>query len=615
MKTILVGRPDGRPSLHPKRALKDDLAKLREASPKMFLLIAQSRDQEDARRRLYRYLNGRQRALELGYKNFYALERANMRECLAVFRNVLSKRNEKMTGISTLSFLFHLIQDDNPDMIDQVTDGFVQEIVHLFRGIAGRSGIYERMRRPSFLDKHGRSAAQARSDHLDRLCRSMDRFTVRYRSGLEMDLIDKRRESRRRILKYFGGRAGDWADWRWHLGHVIRDEKTLGSLVRLTEDESRQIARARASKIPFGITPFYLSLMDVDAGRRYDAAIRAQVIPPESYVDWMVKHKEDRVVSADFMGERDTSPIDLVTRRYPQILILKPYNACPQICVYCQRNWEIHQSTETRVRASKGALQKALNWIREHPTIKEVLITGGDPLVLSDGQLAALLDQLCDIDHVERIRFGTRLLVTIPQRFTPDLVRLLARYQRLAKREMVVVTHIEHISEVTPEMAQAVARIRKKGIPVYNQLVFTTYNSRRFESVVLRRQLRLIGVEPYYTFVTKGKQETEMYRTPIARLLQEKREEARLFSGMVRADHAVFNVPRLGKTYLIAGQDHEVIMVTPDGRRIYEFFPWERKITPVDSYLYTDVPIMNFLRRLEEMGEDLRNYQTIWYYF
>jgi lysine 2,3-aminomutase len=615
MGTALVKQPDKDSSSRQKRRRRDDLVRLRQASPKLFLLIAQSGAVESARRRLYRYLNGRQRALELGLRDLYSLERANMRECLGVFRNILSKRNEKLTEISALSFLYHLIKDDAPDTVGQVTEGFVEEIIHLFRGIDGRSGIYERMQRPAFLDMHGREAALARSDQLDDLCHSMDRFLLRYRSGLETDVINQRRENKRRILKYFHGHAGDWNNWRWHVDHVIRDEKTLGSLVQLTADEARQIARARAHRIPFGITPFYLSLMDVDAGRRKDAAIRAQVIPPASYIDWMVKHKEDRIVSADFMGERDTSPIDLITRRYPQILILKPYDACPQICVYCQRNWEIHQVEDHRILPSKKSLYRALTWIRDHPTIKEVLITGGDPLVLSDEKLALLLDRICDIDHVERIRFGTRLLVTVPQRFTPQLVNLLARYQRLAKREMVVVTHIEHISEVTPEMAQAVSRIRKKGIPVYNQLVFTTFNSRRFESVSLRRQLRLIGVEPYYTFVTKGKEETEMYRTPIARLLQEKREEARLFSGMVRTDHAVFNVPRLGKTYLIAGQDHEVIMLTPDGRRVYEFFPWERKITPVDSYIYTDVPILDYLQRLEEMGEDVEDYRTIWYYF
>jgi lysine 2,3-aminomutase len=591
------------------------MRRLKQASPQICTIITRSRSLEEARRRLYRYLNGHQRALEMGLERVQFLERANMRECLTVFRNILAKRNEKITGVNFLYYLYHLIKGDDFQAVQLITEDFVEELIHLFRGISGRSGIYENMRRPAFLDMSGRRAAQTRCKALDRLCHSMDRFLERYPSGLDPKVIRKRRRNRQRILSYFKGQKEDWDDWRWHLRHVIRDEKTLGSLVELTAGEERQVARARAHGLPFGITPFYLSLMESDASRRYDYAVRAQVIPPESYVDWMIKHKKDRRLFADYMGEHDTSPIDLITRRYPQIVILKPYNSCPQICVYCQRNWEIHQVLDPRAQASQKALQAALAWIRDQPTIREVLVTGGDPLVMSDGRLDALLRDLSKIDHVERIRVGTRFLVTIPQRFTNSLVDLLAKYNVPGKREIVVVTHVEHIYEVTPEMVQAVNRIRRRGISVYNQLVFTTQNSRRFESAALRRQLRIIGIEPYYTFVAKGKEETEWYRTPIARLLQEKREEVRLFSGMVRSDNAVFNVPRLGKSYLIAWQDHDVIMLTPDGRRIYEFFPWERNISPVDSFIHIDVSILGYLRRLEEMGEDREDYKTIWYYF
>ncbi len=605
----------GNSSLVQAEARQSDLVRLREASPQIYAILLGSRSLEEARRRLYRYVNGHQRALETGFQRIQFLERANMRDCLAVFRNILAKRNERITGISALYSLYHLVKGDQPQACRLVTEDFVEEMVHLFRGIAGRSGIYGQQQRPAFLDMTGRKAAQSRSRVLDDLYRSMKGYLARYPSGLDPEVMGRRRDQRRRILKSFHGRSADWADWRWHLRHVIRDEKTLASLLELTTEETRQIARARANGIPFGITPFYLSLMDTGLGPRHDDAIRAQVIPPESYLDWMIRYKKDHELSADYMGERDTSPIDLVTRRYPQIVVLKPYNSCPQICVYCQRNWEIQQVLGSDAEASGNRLGEALAWIRDHEAIKEVLITGGDPLVLSDAKLAAILKELSRIDHVERIRVGTRLLVTVPQRFTSSLVRLLAEYHVPGRREMMVVTHVEHPYELTPEMVRAVASLRRRGISVYNQLVFTVYNSRRFECASLRRQLRLIGIEPYYTFVAKGKEETSRYRTPIARLLQEKREEVRLFSGMVRTDHAVFNVPRLGKSYLIAGQDHDVIMLTPDGRRIYEFFPWERNISPVDSYIYTDVSILGYLRRLEEMGEKREDYRTIWYYF
>jgi lysine 2,3-aminomutase len=598
-----------------RQSRKAHLSRLKRASPQIFTIISRSRTIEEARRRLYRYLSGHQRALQMGLERIQHLERGNMRECLSVFKNILSKRNEALTGTSTLAHLYHLIHGTDPDLIRSVTADFVEELVHLFRGVSGRSGIYADLKRPAFLEMQGRRAARSRSRDLDAMVDTLERYLSRYHSGLEPEVVARRRRSRARILQYFGAKLDDWNHWRWHLRHVIRDERTLSELIELTPGDVRQIGRARAHHIPFGITPFYLSLMEERAASHHDLALRAQVIPPESYVSWMIQHQENRERSADFMGEHDTSPIDLVTRRYPQIVVLKPYNSCPQICVYCQRNWEIRQVLGPRAVAPREALQKAIDWIEDHTAVKEVLITGGDPLVLSDSRLDAILKRLSRINHVERIRIGTRLPVTVPQRVTPQLAALLARYQVPGRREIVVVTHVEHISEVTPEMTQAVDRFRRRGLAVYNQLVFTVFNSRRFESAALRRQLRLIGVQPYYTFMTKGKEETEAYRVPIARLLQEKREEVRLFSGMVRTDHAVFNVPRLGKTYLNAGQDHDVIMIRPDGRRIYEFFPWERNISPVDSYIHIDMPIHSYLRRLEEMGEDRDGYRTIWYYY
>jgi len=594
---------------------KAHLSRLKKASPQIFTIVSRSRTVEEARRRLFRYLSGHQRALQMGLERIQHLERANMRECLNVFKNILSRRNESLTGTSTLIHLYHLIHGTDPDLIRSVTADFVEELVHLFRGVSGRSGIYDNLKRPAFLEMRGRRAARSRSGHLDTMVKSMERYLSRYHSGLEPGVAARRSRQRTRILRYFGARRDAWNDWRWHLRHVVRDEQTLSELIQLTPGDIRQIARARAHHIPFGITPFYLSLMEQEAGSQHDRTIRAQVIPPESYVNWMIQHQEDRERSADFMGEHDTSPIDLVTRRYPQIVVLKPYNSCPQICVYCQRNWEIRQVLGPRATASREALQKAIDWIGDHTAVREVLITGGDPLVLADARLDAIMKKLGRIDHLERIRIGTRLPVTVPQRITPRLAAMLARYQVPGRREIIVVTHVEHLSEVTPEMALAVDRLRRRGLAVYNQLVFTTFNSRRFESAALRRQLRLIGIQPYYTFVTKGKEETEAYRAPIARLLQEKREEVRLFSGMVRTDHAVFNVPRLGKTYLNAGQDHDVIMIRPDGRRVYEFFPWERNISPVDSYIHVDMPIHSYLRRLEEMGENRDDYRTIWYYF
>jgi len=319
--------------------------------------------------------------------------------------------------------------------------------------------------------------------------------------------------------------------------------------------------------------------------------------------------------SMDFMLERDTSPIEGITRRYPMIVILKPFMTCPQICVYCQRNWEIEDVHSSHAVLPREKLDRALRWIEETPEINEVLITGGDPFLLSDLKLETILSRLASIRHVERIRLGTRTPVTLPQRITDPLVQMIRRYQQPGRREVMVVTHFEHPYEISPESVAAVQRFRQAGIEVNNQLVYTFYNSRKFEAAALRHKLRLCGVTPYYTFNTKGKEETDDYRVPIARLLQEQKEEARLLPGTVRTDEVVFNVPGLGKNYLRALQHHDVISILPSGERVYEFHPWEKKLALVDTYLYTDVSIYDYLKRLHRIGENTVNYKTIWHYY
>jgi lysine 2,3-aminomutase len=182
-------------------------------------------------------------------------------------------------------------------------------------------------------------------------------------------------------------------------------------------------------------------------------------------------------------------------------------------------------------------------------------------------------------------------------------------------RDVCLVTHVEHVSEVTPEFVAAVDRLKRKGVSVYNQLVYTFHVSRRFESAALRRLLRKCGVDPYYTFAPKGKEETEEYRVPIARILQEQQEEARLLPGMRRTDEPVYNVPGLGKNHLRAAQNRDVISILPDGSRVYEFHPWEKNIVERDSYIGQDVPVLDYLERLEGIGEEPADYSSIWYYF
>ncbi|MBE3036953.1 MAG: KamA family radical SAM protein [Candidatus Atribacteria bacterium] len=311
-----------------------------------------------------------------------------------------------------------------------------------------------------FTKVEGREAGIARSNYLDKLYEKVHVFINRYPSGCDEELIKEREGNRQKILDYFGATLDDWNDYRWHLKHIFQDKedlKHLKKLVLLTGEDMEAIEIAIENKIPFGITPYYLSLFDFSrSDRKIDYQVRSQVIPPIHYVTLMKEHRKERSYYFDFMGEQDTSPEKLITRRYPMISILKPIDTCPQICVYCQRNWEITGPMMPEAMSSKESLDRALDWFAKHTSMKDVLITGGDPLVLGDERIEHIMDRLCQMEHVINIRWASRIPVTLPMRITDKLTKLIGSYLKPGKRNVCVVTHIEGASEVTPELAEAV---------------------------------------------------------------------------------------------------------------------------------------------------------------
>ncbi|MBU1633164.1 KamA family radical SAM protein [bacterium] len=596
------------------------LQRLWDSNPEIFEILQSSSSLESARDALYNYLDRSERQVFALDNDLHILEKSTVRECVRVFRSIIGPINEHRTEFSALDTLWKLARNRHDELKEKVSPGFIMEFINLFRGVTGKSNIYmedSQVKKgiPEFLKMKGRKAAIARTEILDELGSSVNKYLKKYPSGFEDEVIARRVENRARILHYFNGTPEDWNNYKWHLKHIIQDSKPLKDLIELSAEQIEAIDKAVKNKIAFGITPYYLSLMDSKLSIGYDHAIRAQVIPPKEYVDKMVKHRGDRRTAFDFMGEHDTSPINLITRRYPIIAILKPFNTCSQICVYCQRNWEIERVLAPKAMASKKVLNEALNWFDEHKSVGDVLITGGDPAVMKDSQLENILEILSKKKHIYRIRIGTRTPVVLPMRITDRLTAILSKYHNPPKLEIAVVTHFEHSYEITPEAMEAVQKIRKIGISVYNQEVFTVENSRRFETAKLRRDLKSIGVDPYYTFNMKGKEETKRYMVPIARILQERKEEARLLPGLDRTDEPVFNVPKLGKNHLRAWQDHRLVMILPDGSRVYEFHPWEKNIKVIPPYNYVDVPIYDYLEELAARGENIRDYRTIWYYY
>jgi len=594
---------------------REELAELLwKSDPTIHRILKNSINFHDSRNEIFRYLNGIDASLFTIYshtkQDMNILEKKNARDCIRVLKTILRTQNEKQTHFSALRALYNIARENR--VPKNINEGFLFEFIFLFRGINGNSGLFAKKEKPQFLNLDGIEAALERTKFLDDYSKRMDLSFKKYRTGLDHDLVPERNDMKKRILEQFGGNEGDWTDYKWQLEHIVSDIDTLQNVVALDRDEIRGLELAIENNIPFQITPYYLSLFDRENRKQYDLSIRAQVLPSTTYCQNYLRSIQAGT-SMDFMEEASTSPIESITRRYPKILILKPFQSCPQICVYCQRNWEIKSLQESSI--TKETVINAINWVKANPHISEVLVTGGDPLTLNDSIIDRLLGMISDIEHVERIRIGTRTLVTLPSRFTDNLIDIFSKYHKLGKRDLCIVTHFQHPTEITPETIDVVSRIKKQGINIYNQQVFTYYNSKKFESCLLRKTMKKSGIDPYYTFNTKGKEETIDYRVPISRLEQERHEEARLLPGLERTDESVFNVPRLGKSHLRAWQDHEVIMILPNGRRVYRFYPWESKMELVEPYNYVDVSIYRYLKRLYYDGEDIDEYISIWYYF
>jgi lysine 2,3-aminomutase len=586
---------------------------LQAKAPEIFTIAKKAASSDDLRASLARLANDMMFEAFDDYDVFTEGSIMRVRDCAKVMIRLMTRRSEDKADFSVAQAIMDIARGKaRPEL----TPAFYAELLHLFLGLQGRgpgSDPSDLHLAPSgFKD---REAAIERTRQLDRLHAEVALRKAKSVSGLEPESVKRRQQRRKRLIEAMEGSEQDWNDWRWQIHHILRDADVLVRLLNLSDAETKAIQSARANRLPFGITPHYLSLMDDNPEEGRDRAIRAQVIPSQDYVDKMVEAQRFGHC-LDFMLESETSPIDLITRRYPAICIFKPFNTCPQICVYCQRNWEIDDAMEPGAMASEKKIDAAVDWIRAHPAIHEVLITGGDPLAMTDGQIVQILDRIVDIPAVERIRIGSRTPVTLPMRITDSLADILARCRQPGRRQVAVVTHVQHSYEITPETLLAVERLRKRGIPVYNQLVYTFFVSRRFEAAFLRRILTQIGIDPYYTFNTKGKEETSEYRVPIARLLQEQKEEARLLPGLSRTDEAVYNVPGLGKNYLRNSAHRDLVSILPDGSRLYEFHPWEKNIThTAKTHLSEDVPVLDYLLHLDAVGENVNDYETIWYYY
>lgn len=292
----------------------------------------------------------------------------------------------------------------------------------------------------------------------------------------------------------------EWRDWRWQMRHSIRTLEALERLIPLTEDERRG-CRETATLFRMGISPYYLSLIDRD--HPY-CPVRMQAIP--SLAETRIHRGELR----DPLGEDKTRPVSAIVHRYPDRVLFLATDTCSVYCRHCTRR-RITKGGEAEL--DKTELRKGVEYVRAHPEVRDVLISGGDPFLLSEARLEELLAPLREIPHVEMIRIGSRIPVCLPMRVTDELASLLRKYAPL-----FVVTHFNHAKELSPEAREACERLVDHGVPVENQAVLMRrINSDARIIKELSHQLLRSRVRPYYLHQMDVAEGLEHLRTPIAK--------------------------------------------------------------------------------------------------
>jgi len=296
-----------------------------------------------------------------------------------------------------------------------------------------------------------------------------------------------------------GVTEAQWRDWRWQQRHALRTAGDLAPVVELSADERAGIA-ATAGVFRLGVTPYYASLMD----RHHPfCPVRMQVIPVAA---------EAQAAPGDLfdpLGEDRHRPVRALVHKYPDRALLLATDTCPVYCRHCTRRRITGGAEEA---FDRDAIQEALDYLRRHPEVRDVIVSGGDPLVLSDERLGWVLEGVRTIPHVQILRLATRGPVTCPMRVDDALCRLLR-----SLKPLFLVTHFNHAKECTPEAREACERLVDHGVPVENQTVLLRrLNSSARAIADLNHRLLTWRVRPYYLHQGDLAQGTAHLRTPLA---------------------------------------------------------------------------------------------------
>ncbi len=298
--------------------------------------------------------------------------------------------------------------------------------------------------------------------------------------------------------------ATDWNDWCWQLSHRIRTLADLARVVPLSAGE-KEFLSTQGGHLPVGITPYYCHLV---SRSDLNDPIRRSVIP---VTDELISYPGE---AADPLGEEHTSPVPGIVHRYPDRVLFLVTDFCSVYCRYCTRSRLVGGGGSYDF--SRSQWEQALDYIQRTPEIRDVLISGGDPLTLADQRLEYLLMRLRAIPHVEIIRIGTKIPAVLPQRITPALVRMLKRYHPLWMS-----LNFMHPAELTPETVAACSRLANAGIPLGSQTVLLAGINDAVKTLkTLFLGLMKARVRPYYLYQCDPITGSRHFRTPVEQGLE-----------------------------------------------------------------------------------------------
>lgn len=381
-----------------------------------------------------------------------------------------------------------------------------------------------------FSDREKRAISLERAAELKHHIKDYTEKKKIIKTGIEMYEIIK--SNKERMLSYFNGTEEDWVNWKWQMSHRIKNPAVLSKVLGIGAERLAGVEKV-GEEYRWAVSPYYASL-----------------IRPNSLADPIMRQSVPRIEELDTTGYDDpmseefTSPAPCITRRYPDRLIINVTNQCGMYCRHCQRRRNIGEVDQDQTEAN---LREALKYIAENHEIRDVLITGGDALLLSDQKIDWLLSELDKIEHVEIKRLGTRTPVTLPQRITPELCAILKKHPPL-----FINTQFNHPREITPESKKACDMLVEAGVLLGNQAVLLKgVNNDPHVMKKLNQELLRIRVRPYYIFHAKAVRGTKHFITTVDEGM-EIMEKLRGFTSGLAIPNYIINAPNgYGKVPLL----------------------------------------------------------------